>query len=925
MSIGDLFLDLNLNSKPFDMQMKNVGNYAQKSMARSFGGIAKLVAGAFTTGAVVSFGKSCIDLGSDLAEVQNVVDVTFPHMSGQVDEFAKNTINQFGLSETVAKRMTGTYGAMSKAFGFSEKSAYEMATTLTGLAGDVASFYNIDPTEAYTKLKSVFSGETETLKDLGIVMTQNALDQYALANGFGKTTAKMSEQEKVQLRLAFVTQQLSAAGGDFARTSDSWANKVRVLSLNFQSLKATLGQGLINVLSPLVSLLNNIIVRLQKAAQYFVAFVSLLSGNKKTSSTLGSVSSGVDKISSGLGNASSGASNLSKGVNGVGKAAKKAAKEMGALASFDDIKNLKTSSGSDSSGSGTGGGAGSSIGSDGFDLSGGTSASLDLDTSGMEKGINKMKAMWKDFTNFLTKNKAVILSLLAGIVAGFVAFEVLKNWSTITTAVSGLMTIVSAAIGTWNSFWGTLSTGGGIMNALTNVLGITGANMFAITAGIAAVTAALVYLYQTSDSFRNLVNDALSSTLNILTNLWTSILQPLFSFLSEAFTTILIPIAAFISNVFVTAVKLISSVILILYNTILIPIANFLVGLFSAALNAVIKVWEKWKPGIETLMSMLNIFWKNVIEPVADVIISIFAAAFETAQPIIEGVLNTILDVAKIVLEFFVGLFTLDMDTAWKNICDIFDKSIKNICNFFAPVAEFFSKQWGYVKDSFNNVARFVSGVFNTDWTKSLGLLGVPLNALCSTIKSIWNYIKGLFNGITTFVSGVFTGNWKKAWQGVKDIFSNIVKGFANIFKSPINAIISGINTFIGGLNKIKIPDWVPGVGGYGINLPKIPKLAQGGYVRANTPQLAMIGDNKRYGEIVSPENKMFEVMMSALKAYGLQNSSNADIQVLVSILYEILEAIKNLKLIVDGDSLSEDSRKRDRERALRTGKMIIE
>lgn len=132
-------------------------------------------------------------------------------MTAQVDEFAKSAAQSFGLSETMAKRYTGTFGAMAKAFGFTEKQAYEMGTTLTGLAGDVASFYNLSQDEAYTKIKSVFTGETESLKDLGVVMTQTALDSYAMANGFGKTTSKMTEAEKVALRYAFVQDQLLAA------------------------------------------------------------------------------------------------------------------------------------------------------------------------------------------------------------------------------------------------------------------------------------------------------------------------------------------------------------------------------------------------------------------------------------------------------------------------------------------------------------------------------------------------------------------------------------------------------------------------------------------------------------------------------------------------------------------------------------------
>ena len=149
-----------------------------------------------------------------------------------------------------------------------------MATTLTGLAGDIASFYNISQDEAYTKLKSVFTGETESLKDLGVVMTQTALDAYALEKGFGKTTKSMTEAEKVALRYSFVQNQLSNAAGDFIRTSDSWANQVRVLSLQFDTLRAAIGEGLINVLKPAVKWLNAIMEKLIVAAKAFAAFTA---------------------------------------------------------------------------------------------------------------------------------------------------------------------------------------------------------------------------------------------------------------------------------------------------------------------------------------------------------------------------------------------------------------------------------------------------------------------------------------------------------------------------------------------------------------------------------------------------------------------------------------------------------------------------
>lgn len=306
-----------------------------------------VIASVLSIGAIAAFGKSCIDLGSDLAEVQNVVDVTFGSLNRQVDAFAKNAISQFGLSELSAKKMMGTYGAMAKSFGIAGEAGYQMSAAITGLTGDVASFYNLSTDEAYTKLKSIFTGETESLKELGVVMTQTALDQYALNNGFGKTTAKMTEQEKVMLRYQFVMAQLSDASGDFARTSDSWANQVRVLTLRFESLKATIGQGLINAFTPVIQVINTIIAKLQVLAGYFKAFTAALFGDATGGGN--PVTDAADAMSDAAG--SSGA------VSGNMSDAAKSAKEMNKqLAGFDELNNLSSSRGSDGSGSGGAGG-----------------------------------------------------------------------------------------------------------------------------------------------------------------------------------------------------------------------------------------------------------------------------------------------------------------------------------------------------------------------------------------------------------------------------------------------------------------------------------------------------------------------------------------------------------------------------------------
>ena len=160
-------------------------------------------------------------------------------------------------------------------------------------------------------------------------MTQSALDQYALANGYGKTTAKMSEQEKVALRYNFVLKQLEMASGDFARTQDSWANQTRILSLRFNELKASIGQGLINLFTPLIKVINTVIAKLQVLANSFKSFTAMITGN---------VNSGN---SGGLSSLAESATDVSGAVDDIGTSATKAKKALNGIRNFDILKLLE--------------------------------------------------------------------------------------------------------------------------------------------------------------------------------------------------------------------------------------------------------------------------------------------------------------------------------------------------------------------------------------------------------------------------------------------------------------------------------------------------------------------------------------------------------------------------------------------------------
>lgn len=224
-------------------EVTNVTNNYKNSIGSLTSMLAKLVSAA----AITKFTKECIQAASDLQEVANVTNVTFGQSANVVNEWAKKQAANFGLSETSAKRYIGTYGTMAKQFNFTTEQAAKMGVEMTKLTGDVASFYNMDDKASATKLKSVFTGETETLKELGVVMTEANLNNYALEKGYGKTVKQMSEHEKVLLRYSFVMDKLSHTQGDFQRTSDGWANSVRKLKLNYENLKIEIGNELLPV------------------------------------------------------------------------------------------------------------------------------------------------------------------------------------------------------------------------------------------------------------------------------------------------------------------------------------------------------------------------------------------------------------------------------------------------------------------------------------------------------------------------------------------------------------------------------------------------------------------------------------------------------------------------------------------------------
>lgn len=815
--------------------------------------IGLLIGGAFAVGKLVQFGKECVELGSDLAEVQNVVDVTFTTMSDKVNEFAKNAMTSAGLSETMAKRYVGTFGAMSKSFGFSEAQAYDMSTALTQLTGDVASFYNISQDLAYIKLKSVFTGETETLKDLGVVMTQSALDQYALANGYGKTTSEMTEQEKVALRLAFVQKQLSAASGDFIRTSDSWANQVRVMQLQLQSLKATVGQGLINIFAPILKVINILLGKLATLANAFKSFTELITGKKSSGQTSGGGAGlgGSDAIADtadAYGNAADNASKLADSTEDVADATKDAAKAAkGYLSPLDEINRYSTQDASSTasktpstSGSGSGGG-GTSLPSAVSNVDYGKVAegetALDKMSKSAEKLAKLLKKLWKPFQEAWKK-------------------EGKNTIDAANIALSGIAKLAKSVGKSLVEVW----TNGTGTTMLTTMLRIA-QNVLKIIGNIASGFADAWNKNNVGTQIIQNIADALVVVMQFIekiaedTATWAANLDfyPLLESISN------------LTSTFAPIIEAIGNVLDWIYKNIVLPMLKWAI--------------EVGLPTIINLVSGLVGFFEDhqsIIEAFGAALIGAFAAAK------IAGLASRVIKSVSGIAMAAKGLISLMTGTGG------IMGGIKAIATAIGPAGIFviavgaaiaigvlLYKNWDKIKEAATKLKDWVIG-------KTRGLVdGVTkkLTNLKEKIGEIWKYARekttttfgNMWNTVTTKVGAIkdaIVSKFTSARDTVVDTFTRIRDTVANVFNNVIgivNGAIGTINSAIGTIESaLSFGPWkVPLLNGKSVTVgfkatfprvPTVPYLAKGAVIPPRSEFLAVLGDQKQGNNIETPE-----------------------------------------------------------------------
>ena len=277
--IDKLNRELEDNKKTLDDAENSLGDYKNQTnettkATSNFGSSLKailvrdvLVGGlkALTNGikqlasAMVDFAKKGVKNASDIQEYMNVVDVVFGDSAYQIEDFAKRAATAYGMTRQSALQYAGTMGAMLQSMGVTGEETLKMSTALAGLAGDMASFYNIDQETAWQKIRAGISGEVEPLKQLGINLSVANLEEFALAQGIRKTYNEMTQAEKATLRYDYLMNAAANSIGDFERTSGNFVNQQRIAKLQIENLATALGEQLLPTVNGVLTAFNQML------------------------------------------------------------------------------------------------------------------------------------------------------------------------------------------------------------------------------------------------------------------------------------------------------------------------------------------------------------------------------------------------------------------------------------------------------------------------------------------------------------------------------------------------------------------------------------------------------------------------------------------------------------------------------------------
>ena len=823
--------------------------------------------------ALIKLTKYTTSAASDLVEVQNVVDISFGKSAQKVNAWAKTVIKNFGLSQTEAKRTASTFMAMSNGMDIANDAGTTMAITLTELSADLASFWNTSQAEAFTALKSVYTGETETLKKYGIVMTEANLKAFALTQGIKKQYSEMSQAEKVALRYKFVMKTASDAQGDFARNSTTWANQIKILKTQLQELATMIGQVFVKVLRPALIVINKLLSRIIALGN---AISTAFGGNK------------VEDTSNGLNSTASSAEDLANNLANSNEEAKELKKN---LMSFDELNTLDDSGSKENSSNSN------------VDL-GIPTLDIKIDDSTvdpqLQKIAEKIKA-WRDkiVSFFSDKTIKEVLTDLGKAILNFVKdlsksiYDLIVEQLTRVDWKDALVRFTSVTAQIVNEVNNTSQKIVDTIKTLFNQI-----DWNSLIAGVIATFGNLgIAVFE-------IVNTIVDTVKKIVEQLELGELINKFA----GYFGVLHNAALLLTQV----VNALCNAFTIFYDTGLAPIVEWIGEKLADALtftNEELQKWTNWVVNImpdlnelaQILGEMVSALW-DILKPLADDAWEVFKDVISTIGDVLRDVFQFILDHKEAVIAALTGITTAFViykgAVALGKAVVVAYEIAQSIMWAVMAVGEGVTKALAVAQEVLNAVMN----------ANPFALVVVAISAIVMIITYLWQ------------TSEEFRDFWINLWESIKDVINKAADFIGGIIDGIVEAIQKAIDWISNAIDKVKEFFGISGKNSTSTSTSRsfakqsidvnyvpnsIPALANGGVI--SSPTIAQIGEYAGANsnpEIVAPQSIMRDTV---------QQANSGVINAIFAIGNQITKAVddKDMDVYMDADKVTRKVTKR--------------
>lgn len=662
------------NTKKFNEEIKKVQNQVktmtdsvnkQVSKVKSaISSITKSVVGLFALSKVSKYIQNSLQSAMQVEASLQQVARTMGESTQSFLKWAKTNALSFNMAQSDALKFGATYSNLVSSFLSDTNQITGATTELLKASSVIASATGRTMDDVMERIRSGLLGNTEAIEDLGVNVNVALLETTEafkrLANG--KSWNQLSFQTQQQIRLMAILEQTASKFGNevFQNTNSSLQQLVAIL----KDVALNLGNAFLPIANVVIPLLSKMAMWLRTVTSYFATFMQTLFGYspKANAGIGGTVNSTIGQVG-----------NLGDSLDSAGTSADKTKKKLqNLLGGFDELNTISFDTSSDSGSSGTGGvGAGASgldFGSlgnwDGYDLG-------EPDTSGIVRAAEKVKEVLRNIARFISENKAIILAIIGGLVAGVATYLGVM-------ALGGTVGDVIAAFQLLPVF---------IAEACSGVIGsvvglVTGISWpaVAIAAVIAGIVASFIYLWQTSDDFRQSLIEGWNNLVSIITPLVQSVVA-IFKTLGDMFWTFLKPIVIIFADFFVTCIDNIVQVVMSFWNNVLAPFVQFFADCVKKLVDGIAEIWASWKPTIEQIGNILIIIWNTTLKPFINWLGGVFIDAFRNLGSYIKPILDDLKRAFSGLVDFITGVLTGNWRKAWQGIVDVFGGVFGGIVN----------------------------------------------------------------------------------------------------------------------------------------------------------------------------------------------------------------------------------------------------